>query len=319
MESHHQRLVLGPDRADRDGQTVRGRPRGDVLGGIGADGGAGQPVRIDLRPVQDHPGVQRDQPLGRGEQRVDVDLLDPRLLDHQPTEPDQQPLQRAQIDGRVTAADPLQELEDPGALHHPPRQRRVQRRQGQRAVPDQFDLLPARAEQEHRAELRIGAATDDELVAVELDHRLDGHAQEVLGADALAYGLLDRAIAAAHRLGIGQVELHPADVGLVRDRLGVELQDRGVAEFRREGHGLFLRGGDPGRHDGDAVQLEQPLRFGLGQEGPPRGQDGGDQVLGPGAIGAAVLAAGQHRRLVQAAEVLAVAPHVLKARAAVSG
>ena len=98
---------------------------------------------------------------------------------------------------------PLQDLEDPGALHHPPRQRRVQRRQGQRAVPEQFDQWPARAEQEHRAELRIGAATEDELVAVELDHRLDGHAQEVLGADAPAYGLLDRAIGVAHRLGIG--------------------------------------------------------------------------------------------------------------------
>ena len=132
-------------------------------------------------------------------------------------------------------------------LHHPPRQRRVQGRQAQRTV-EQFGQWSALAEQEHRAELRIGAATDDELVAVELDHRLDGHAQEVLGADALAHGLLDRAIGVAHRLGIGQVELHPADVGLVRDRLGVDLQDHGVAEFRREGHGLFLRGGDPGGH-----------------------------------------------------------------------
>ena len=271
---------------------MTGRPFGavhgnDVLGGIGTDGGARQPVRIDLRPVQDHPGVQRDQPPRRGEQRVDVDLSDPRLFDHQLAEPDQQPLQLAQIDGRVTAADALQELEDPGVLHHPPRQRRVQGRQAQRAVPDQFDLLSARAEQEHRAELRIGAATEDELVAVMLDHRLDGHAQKVLGADALAHGLLDRAIGAAHRLGIKQVELHPADVGLVRDRLRIELQDRGAGEFRHEGDGLLLRGGDPGRHDGDAVQLEQPLRFGLGQEGAPRGQDGGDQLLGPGAIGAA--------------------------------
>ena len=76
----------------------------------------------------------------------------------------------------MTAPDALQKLEDPGLLHHPPRQRRVQRRQGQRAVPEQFDLLSARSKQEHRAELRIGAATEDELVAVMLDHRLDGHA-----------------------------------------------------------------------------------------------------------------------------------------------
>ena len=56
------------------------------------------------------------------------------------------------------------------------RQRRVQRRQAQRTAPDEFDLLSARAKQEHGAELLIGAATEDELVAVMLDHRLDGHA-----------------------------------------------------------------------------------------------------------------------------------------------
>ena len=126
MESHHQRFVLGPDRPDYNGCAARGRPRNDVLGGIGADGGARQLVRIDLRAMEDHPGVERDQPSGRGEQRVDVDLLDPGVFDHQPAEPDQQPLQRAEIDGSVTAPDALQELEDPGLLHHPPRQRRVQ-------------------------------------------------------------------------------------------------------------------------------------------------------------------------------------------------
>ena len=45
---------------------------------------------------------------------------------------------------------------------------------------------PPGAEQQHRAELRIEAAAEDELVAVELDHRLDGDALEVLGAGLLA-------------------------------------------------------------------------------------------------------------------------------------
>ena len=146
-----------------------------------------------------------------------------------------------------------------------PRQRRVQRRQGQRRFADQFDLLAARAEQEHRAELRIGAATEDEArCALAASSAGRVMALEALGADALAHGLLDRAIGAAHRLGTKQVELHPADVGLVRDRLRIELQDRGAGQFRHDGDGLLLRGGNPGRHDGDAVQLEQPLRFGLG-------------------------------------------------------
>ena len=46
------------------------------------------------------------------------------------------------------------------------RQRGVQRRQGQRAVVEDLDELAAGAEQQHRAELRVDAAADDQLVAV---------------------------------------------------------------------------------------------------------------------------------------------------------
>ena len=72
----------------------------DVLGRIGADGrAAAAGPRVDLRAVQDHAGVERDQPLRRGEQRVDVDLLDPALLDDQLAEADQELLQRGQSTG----------------------------------------------------------------------------------------------------------------------------------------------------------------------------------------------------------------------------
>ena len=63
---------------------------------------------------------------------------------------------------------PLQRGEDPGLLHHPPRQGGVERRQGQRAVLEDLDELAAGAEEQHRAELRVEAAADDQLVAVEL-------------------------------------------------------------------------------------------------------------------------------------------------------
>ena len=111
---------------------------------------------------------------------------------------------------------------------------RVQRRQGQRAVLEDLDQLPAGAEQQHRAELRVEAAADDQLVAVQLDHRLDGHAQEVLGAGPLAHRRLDRADRRARTASASrQVQLHAADVGLVRDRLGVQLEDDRVADARR--------------------------------------------------------------------------------------
>ena len=50
-------------------------------------------------------------------------------------------------------------------------------------VLEHLDELAAHAEQEHRAELRVNAAAQDDLVAVaQLDHLLDGDALEVLRA-----------------------------------------------------------------------------------------------------------------------------------------
>ena len=116
--------------------------------------------------MHDHPRVQRQQPLRRGEQRVDVDLLDPALLDDQVAEPDQELLERGQVHRRA-AAHALERREDLGLLHHPPRQRGVERRQAQRAILEDLDELAAGAEEQHRAELRVEAAADDQLVAVE--------------------------------------------------------------------------------------------------------------------------------------------------------
>ena len=87
------------------------------------------------------------------------------LLDDELAEADHQLLQRGQVDRRP-AADALQGLEDPGPLHHPPGQGGVQRRQGQRAVLEDFHQLSAGAEQQDGAELRVEAAADDELIAV---------------------------------------------------------------------------------------------------------------------------------------------------------
>ena len=149
--------------------------------GYGTDGGLGQFVLGHFRAVHHHARIQRQQPLGRGQQRVDVDLLDPALLDHQLAEAHQQVFQRRQIH-RLAPAHALQRGEDLGLLHQAQRQRGVQRRQRQRAVFEDFHQLSAGAEQQHRAELRIEAAADDQLVAIKLDHRLHGHALEMLGA-----------------------------------------------------------------------------------------------------------------------------------------
>ena len=76
----------------------------------------------------------------------------------------------------------------------------------------------------------VQAAADDQLVAVELDHRLDTHAQEMLAAAVVG----DRRSRSLDRLGghspSRQIELHAADVSLVGDRLGMELEDHREAD-----------------------------------------------------------------------------------------
>ena len=89
-----------------------------------------------------------------------------RLLDDELAEAHQELLQRREVDRRP-AAHALERLEDAGPLHHAPRERRGQRRQGEGPVLEDLDELAARAEQQHRPELRVDAAADDELVAVQ--------------------------------------------------------------------------------------------------------------------------------------------------------
>ena len=135
--------------------------------------------------MDDHPRVERQQAIGRGEQGLMSISLIHRCSTTRSAEADQELLERGEVD-RPAAAHALERREDLGLLHHPPGQRRIERRQAQRAVLEDLDELAAGAEEEHRAELRVEAAADDQLVAVELDHRLDGHAVEMPGAGAVA-------------------------------------------------------------------------------------------------------------------------------------
>ena len=81
VELHHQGLVLGPDRAYRHGRAVAQLFVGDVLRGVGTDRRARKVLFARLRVVQNHAGVEGYEALGRGEERVDVQLFDPGLLD----------------------------------------------------------------------------------------------------------------------------------------------------------------------------------------------------------------------------------------------
>ena len=157
---------------------------------------------------------------------------------------------------------------DLGALHHAAGQGGVERRQGQGLVLEDFDQLAAHAEQQHRPELRVDAAAQDDLVAVgQLDHLLHGDALEVLGALLLGHRGLDVVEGLAHVGLVLEVQLHAADVGLVGDGLGVELQHDGEADLLGQLGGGGLGLGDLGDDRGDAVAAQQVLGLGLGQDG----------------------------------------------------
>ena len=121
--------------------------------GYGRMAGRGSSSSRTFGPWRITRRVERQKPLRRGEQGVDVDLLDPALLDDQVAEANQKLLERGQVH-RLAAAHAFERREDLGLLHHPPGQGGIERRQPERTILEHFDELTPRAEKEHRAELR---------------------------------------------------------------------------------------------------------------------------------------------------------------------
>ncbi len=179
VELDHQRLVLGTDGADGDPLAVLHRPSGHVHG-PGRDGWPSAEARSSatLWLVHHHPRIEREQALGGGQQRVDVDLLDRRVLDDQVAEANHQLFQRRHVH-RFASAHALQRFVDAGLLHHAPGQRGVQRRQRQRAVLEDLHQLASGAEQQHRAELRVERRAEDQFVALLLGKGLHRHSLEM--------------------------------------------------------------------------------------------------------------------------------------------
>ncbi len=98
--------------------------------------------------------------------------------------------ERGQVHG-LAAAHTLEGGVDLGPFHHAAGQGGGQRRQAQGAVLEDLHQLAAQAEEQHRAELRIDAAAQDQLVAFDLGHRLDGDAQEMSRPGLFGDRLLD--------------------------------------------------------------------------------------------------------------------------------
>jgi hypothetical protein len=81
VESHHQGLVFGPDRAYSHGRAVAQLFVGDVLFRVRTDRGSWEVFVLRFRVVQNDTGVEGYEALRRGQERVDVEFFDPGLLD----------------------------------------------------------------------------------------------------------------------------------------------------------------------------------------------------------------------------------------------
>ena len=218
VECNHLRLILGTDGAYYDLRAIKQSSRLHFVQWIGANGGTGQVGFRRVNGMQNNASVQGDQAGGPGEQRVDVNLLDPRLRNHKLAELDQQFLQLVNIHGSA-AADAIECGPDPGSLHQTARQGGVQRRQSQGMVFVDLYKLASRTEEQHGAELRINAAAQNQFVAFQAHHGLNGDALKIGLGRMFNHRPPDVAKCLTHRSGAGQVELHSAHVGLMRNGL----------------------------------------------------------------------------------------------------
>src|SRR5205823_14514657 len=204
----------------------------------------------------------------RGKQRIDLDLRDGALLDYQLAEAHQQLLQLRRIHFRIAVVAGKRGV-DLRLLHHPARERGVQRREGQRTVLEHLDEQPAGSEEQHGAELRIDAAADDQLVSAFAEHRLHGDAFEVGGpaelGEAAPYGL-ERAL---YLPRAAQIELNATHFALVRDGPRMQLDRDRVSERLRRAHGLLGGRRGPRLHRRTAVSGEAALRLQFGEERAP--------------------------------------------------
>ena len=176
-----------------------------------------------------------------------------------------------------------------------------------------LDQLAARTKQDHGPKLRIHAAPEDQFVAFDPHHGLDGNAQELVRTGFFCDGRLYPAKSGSYRLIVLQVQLDAADIGLVRDRLGEHLQYDGITNLRCVFHGFVFVLGGSGFDRRNSVIRQDLFRFEFCEEHSPSAPGLIDDLCRAalrGALGRQRFH--QRRSFVETAQVIAIAPHVRK-------
>src|SRR5262249_14253031 len=140
-------------------------------------------------------------------------------------ESDQQLFQRVEVRGLIPAH-AFQCLNNLGTLHHSPCQRSCKRRQCMGAVTKHFNQPATQTKNQHRTKLRIGRAAEYQLIAKTRHHRLNRDGLECSTRSKAFTNLVE---SFADSSGIAQLEMNATAIGLVRDRLRVQLYYNGIA------------------------------------------------------------------------------------------
>ena len=184
--------------------------------------------------VDHHPGVQGDHVLGRDQQRINVHLLDLRIIGDQVGEPHEDFDQPVDVH-RGLAAVAVQQRPRLERFEHPAGQGLVQRRQGQRPVLKTSAATPPMP-------TRITAPKIGSFFMPMISSKALGTATifwmvtpRIVASGRFCLGPLDHLReGAGHGLVGSQVQRHAAHVGLVRDLRRVDFHHHRIADLPRQ-------------------------------------------------------------------------------------
>jgi hypothetical protein len=185
-------------------------------------------------------GIEGDDAMRVGEQRVDVELTDLGAIGGELAKPDQH-FDDSLDFRRWLAAVPLQELPHPCARHQPARQQRIERRQLERSIMHDLDGSASLAERHDWAEHRVFCDPGKKLYGPGArDHGLEKKAGEASAGARRLDALYHGAGFLPDAVGIAEIERNPADIAFVRDFAGADLQGNRKAD-RSSDRGSLIR------------------------------------------------------------------------------
>ena len=160
-----------------------------------------------------------------------------------------------------------------GPFHQPPRQGAIERRQAKGTILEDLDENAATTEQDDRAELAIHRAADNQFVTAFADHGLHGDAFKSIPLAEAVDIAFDSGEGGADGLVVGEVELDAADIALVCEGRGQQLENNGITDLSGHSNGLIRRAAGGRRHDRKTVGSQHVLGFYFGEQGTAGGAD----------------------------------------------